>query len=566
MQKAIRVCTLNVGMPQVCVFGRRLEPVPSVNERLALLPDFIRSLRADVVFLQELFHARHRQTLMDRLGEVYPHAAFHDDAGALSLSNGLLCLSRFPLVDARFTPFADRCWEERLFVSKGFQDFGIQVGRDVIKVAHTHLTAGGFFSHPEQKKYDAIRANQIRQMLQQFSLSELGLVVGDFNTGPEVSVTNYRQLTTDLRDVFQCTAQRSGSSITWDPENRLNVDGPHKMCPPQRIDLLLCTDAFQKKYTVSSYRTHGQELPIPVSDHWAVATDFAFDLAKTPLRMTFLRGFVFGCRNRSRQKCLFVLVFDGTLGGKHMKDIYSKRRLRFFGTTVDQGNFAPPFTPASPEIQDAYADSLRQLIFQKVGFSVEALSMARLCHGTHIELFRTPRQDAIYLQTDGMVTGAPRTALVVTGADCPPVLLYDAQKNVIGLAHSGREGTRQNIVLALMQKMQTQFGCVPEELQAAIGPGICQDHYQVTMEMAEAFKPFGFDSWIVRGGHGYLDLRKAIFNQLLQLGVARDHITVSPDCTYEAEGVWHSFRRDKERRILTKEDRPQTSAFIALMV
>jgi endonuclease/exonuclease/phosphatase family metal-dependent hydrolase len=304
MQKAIRVCTLNVGMPQVSVFGRRLEPVPCVNERLALLPDFIRSLRADVVFLQELFHARHRQVLMDRLGEVYPHATFHDDAGALSLSNGLLCLSRFPLVDARFTPFADRCWEERLFVSKGFQDFGIQVGCDVIKVAHTHLTAGGFFSHPEQKKYDAIRTNQIRQMLQQFSLSELGLVVGDFNTGPEVSVLNYQQLTAGLHDVFHGALEREGSAVTWDPQNRLNVDGPHKMCPPQRIDLMLCTDSFRKKYSVSAYRTHGHESPMPVSDHWAVAVDFVPCLKEQPLRMTFLRGFVFVRRVRCLGRCL----------------------------------------------------------------------------------------------------------------------------------------------------------------------------------------------------------------------------------------------------------------------
>lgn len=249
-----------------------------------------------------------------------------------------------------------------------------------------------------------------------------------------------------------------------------------------------------------------------------------------------------------------------------MKDIYSKRRLRFFGTTAAQGNFAPPLTPASPEVQEAYADSLRRLILEKVGFEVEALSMARLCHGTHVEVFRTPRQDVVYLQTDGMVTGAPRTALVVTGADCPPVLLFDEQRSVIGLAHSGREGTRQNIVLAVMRQMQMQFGCIPEEIQAAIGPGICQDHYQVTVKMAEEFKPFGFDSWIVKDGHGYLDLRKAIFNQLLQLGVRRERIMTSPDCTYEAEGVWHSYRRDKVQQILLKEDRPRTSAFIALMV
>jgi len=30
----------------------------------------------------------------------------------------------------------------------------------------------------------------------------------------------------------------SASDYTWDPTNRLNSDGPHHMCPPQRIDHL----------------------------------------------------------------------------------------------------------------------------------------------------------------------------------------------------------------------------------------------------------------------------------------------------------------------------------------
>ncbi len=249
-----------------------------------------------------------------------------------------------------------------------------------------------------------------------------------------------------------------------------------------------------------------------------------------------------------------------------MKDIYSHRRLRFFGTTVEQGDFAPPLIPSAPELQAAYAEKLGEAIFGATEIRVEALAMARLCHGTKVQVFQTPRQDAIFPLTDGLITGAPRTALVVTGADCPPVLVFDHKKRVIGLAHSGREGTLHNIALQLMQQMQMQFSCVPEELEAVIGPGVCQNHYQVLPEMAQAFAPFGFDAWIVQDGHGYLDLRKALFNQLVQLGVRRERIVASPDCTFESEGVWHSFRRDKQQGLLQKQDRPRTSAFIAMML
>ncbi|MCC7357462.1 polyphenol oxidase family protein [Candidatus Uhrbacteria bacterium] len=248
-----------------------------------------------------------------------------------------------------------------------------------------------------------------------------------------------------------------------------------------------------------------------------------------------------------------------------MKDIYTHRGLKFFGTTVEQGNFAPPLSTEPLEHQMVYTETLQQVIVKATGVDVDALAMARLCHGNTIGVFQTPGIHAVFPMTDGLVTNVSGTALIVTGADCPPVLLHDSKKGVIGLAHSGREGTYKNISFQLMHCMQVRFKCLSEDIHAVIGPGICQNHYQVSSEMARTFFGFGFDISIIQNGYGYLHLKKMIYKQLVELGIMPERILVSSDCTFSAEGIWHSFRRDKQQGILRHNERPRSSAFVAIM-
>jgi copper oxidase (laccase) domain-containing protein len=50
---------------------------------------------------------------------------------------------------------------------------------------------------------------------------------------------------------------------------------------------------------------------------------------------------------------------------------------------------------------------------------------------------------------------------------------------VIGVLHSGKKGTEQNIVGAAIQKLQTEFRSEPADLIAVLSPCIRPPHYEI---------------------------------------------------------------------------------------
>lgn len=93
-----------------------------------------------------------------------------------------------------------------------------------------------------------------------------------------------------------------------------------------------------------------------------------------------------------------------------------------------------------------------------------------------------------YEDIDGLVTDEKGIALVTAYADCVPLYFVDPEHDAIGLAHSGWRGTVQQMGACMVRKMQQEFGSCPEKLIAAIGPSICQECYEVSEEVADAFE------------------------------------------------------------------------------
>jgi len=93
-----------------------------------------------------------------------------------------------------------------------------------------------------------------------------------------------------------------------------------------------------------------------------------------------------------------------------------------------------------------------------------------------------------YEDVDGLITDEKGIALVTYYADCVPLYFVDIEHQAIGLAHSGWKGTVAQMGACMVKAMEEQFGSKPEQLQAAIGPSICQDCYEVSEDVAEAFE------------------------------------------------------------------------------
>ena len=148
---------------------------------------------------------------------------------------------------------------------------------------------------------------------------------------------------------------------------------------------------------------------------------------------------------------------------------------------------------------------------------------------------------------DGLVTNVPGIALGVQTADCFPVLLIDQKNKAVGAFHAGWRGTVQRITEKGLGRMRREYGTLPEDTVAAIGPGIQACCYEVGEELKANFESqFEYAQELFRDsqesdpvrekypmlfmnqrapGHGdlclklFLDLREANRRQLMTAGV-----------------------------------------------
>jgi hypothetical protein len=89
---------------------------------------------------------------------------------------------------------------------------------------------------------------------------------------------------------------------------------------------------------------------------------------------------------------------------------------------------------------------------------------------------------------DGLMTDEPGLLLGVQTADCIPVLVADRKRRAVAAFHAGWRGTVKRIVEAGIGRMRLQFGSRPEDLVAAIGPGIGACCYAVGEEVLSSFE------------------------------------------------------------------------------
>jgi hypothetical protein len=173
-----------------------------------------------------------------------------------------------------------------------------------------------------------------------------------------------------------------------------------------------------------------------------------------------------------------------------------------------------------------------------------ALVTLRQVHSATVIPVTTPFADDARPHADAMVTATPGLALGILTADCAPILLADAEANVIGAAHSGWKGALADIGPATVAAM-VALGARADRIVAAIGPTIAQRSYEVDTAFQDRFcaadparEAFFRDG---KPGHCQFDLEGFIAARLGAAGV-RTVVAMGVD-TYPDAGSWFSFRR-----------------------
>ncbi len=188
--------------------------------------------------------------------------------------------------------------------------------------------------------------------------------------------------------------------------------------------------------------------------------------------------------------------------------------------------------------------------FSAMGRSLDSLFDVWQVHSTEAAFAAAPRKpNEEYRKADIIFTDRPEVTLYMRFADCVPIVLFDPRRGVIGMAHAGWLGTVRGAAAAAIRAMQAHYGTKPAEVQAAIGPSIGPDHYEVGADVADqvrqAFGAAASDLISVREGRTYLDLWSANRLQLEHSGVGQ--VEVAAVCTACHLEDWFSHRAEKGR-------------------
>ncbi len=157
-------------------------------------------------------------------------------------------------------------------------------------------------------------------------------------------------------------------------------------------------------------------------------------------------------------------------------------------------------------------------------------------HSDRVVIITAP--DQIVWEADGMVTSLKNLELQVRVADCGNIYAYDPIGQVIGVCHSGRQGSRKNIINTMLQNMKSLWSHI-QDIVARTWPCISWKNYQFWPEVKDLFDE---KYYTLQWESYYLDLPKLHRDQLISSGILAEHIIQSDICTFDTLTL-PSYRR-----------------------
>lgn len=190
------------------------------------------------------------------------------------------------------------------------------------------------------------------------------------------------------------------------------------------------------------------------------------------------------------------------------------------------------------------------LVSGDLGIPVSDMVLAKQTHTTHIRLTggadrgKGVVRDSDIQDTDGLMTDETGVGLVIFTADCVPLLFYDPVRRVIAAVHAGWRGTAAGIGGKAARMMQREFGCLPKNILAAIGPSIGPCCFEVEADTACQFD----EKYCTpkTGGKFLVDLWRVNRDQLLAEGMLPENVDVAEVCTMCRADTFYSYRTHRE--------------------
>ena len=158
-------------------------------------------------------------------------------------------------------------------------------------------------------------------------------------------------------------------------------------------------------------------------------------------------------------------------------------------------------------------------------------------------------------KTDGLITNQKGITIMSTNADCLLVLLYDPTKKIIGNVHAGWKGSFNKIVKNAINKMEEEFGCNPQDIEAYFSPSIRKCHFEVDEDVKDICEAnFEYTKRLdeiitigeIKDGKQKYMIDNVLINKILLIesGVKEENIIDSKICSICHKDVVHSRRAE----------------------
>ena len=200
----------------------------------------------------------------------------------------------------------------------------------------------------------------------------------------------------------------------------------------------------------------------------------------------------------------------------------------------------------------AHVEGNRSTFVRAFDLPLHQLLTVKQVHGNDLLLIDEPNLDLNHfnrVEVDAVITNQPDIMIGILTADCYPLLLWNKQQTAVAAIHIGWRGAAGGLINKAVKAMSAHFSCAPEDIIAAIGPGIGTDKYEVDRPVRDAFRQgSGFWNEISREtrlGHWQLNLALSCRLQLEQAGLSPDAIDVAGQCTFSQPEMFFSYRRDE---------------------
>lgn len=153
-----------------------------------------------------------------------------------------------------------------------------------------------------------------------------------------------------------------------------------------------------------------------------------------------------------------------------------------------------------------------------------------------------PDTDALYTLDSGLV-------LCSFAADCVPVIIRDRKTGLIGVIHSGWQGTIKEITPKLLQQLIDMEKCDPADLEIQIGAAISQQKFEVDQDVYLKFDALGYAGDFMYFNEAinkyHIDNQAVVKRQCVLAGVPSGQIHIDATCTFSSPDGF-SYREDRK--------------------